>query len=149
RGKAGQVDAGGEVLVEPLLPPAEAQEGAQGNETAPARGGSQALTAGARRPGATGDGPLEGTQQVAVEGAHLQGAGALAEGLEAAQFAAVGGDRGQAGVAVQLQPLQELGDRLGERDGGGGRLGHPAILRPNCAKLQFSSVRLAALPDTN
>jgi hypothetical protein len=47
-------------------------------------------------------------------------------------------------VAVQLQPLEELGDRLGEGDGGGGRLGHPAMLRPNCAKLQFSSVTQGA-----
>ena len=113
-GKAGQVDPGSQVLVDPLLAAAEAQEGTESDEAPPACSRSQGPAAGTRCPGGTGDCPLEGAQQVAVEGVDLEGARALAEGLEAAQLAGVGGDGGQAGVAVQLQPLQELGDRLGE-----------------------------------
>jgi hypothetical protein len=60
---------------------------------------------------------------------HRRGAGAAAgtDGLEAAQLPGVSGNRRQAGAAVQLQPLEELGDRLGERDRGCGRLGHATM----------------------
>jgi hypothetical protein len=80
-----------------------------------------------------GDGALEGAQEVAVESGHRRGAAAAAgtDGLEASQFPGVSGDRRQAGAAVQLQPLEELGDRLGERDRGCGRLGHPRVLSPS------------------
>ena len=66
---------------------------------------------------------------ITPESGHLRGAAAAAgtEGLEAAQLPGVSGDHRQAGVAVQLQPLEELGDRLGERDRGCGRLGHPRV----------------------
>jgi hypothetical protein len=76
-----------------------------------------------------GDGALEGAQEVAVEGGYRRGAAAAAgtDGLEAAQLPGVSGDRRQAGAAVQLQPPEELGDRLGERDRGCGRLGHATM----------------------
>lgn len=51
--------------------------------------------------------PLRGTRQVAGERGHLPGIGALAAGLEAAQLAAVLGDRSKAGATLRLQPLAD------------------------------------------
>src|SRR5258708_37221070 len=59
--------------------------------------------------------------------------------LESLQLVAIPGNSTRAVVPVDLHPLKELVDGLGERDGGLGA-SHPAILLRNILKSTFSSV---------
>jgi hypothetical protein len=76
---------------------------------------------------------LVGGDQLAVEVADGELAGALGERPEALQVGAMGADGAGLGLALELElePVEVLGDRLGEGCSGGGgrataaRQGHP------------------------
>ncbi len=128
-------------MSEPFLALSEPQEAPERDQTALAGRRRERPAIASRPRGGPSHGALVRPKEVTINGSHRGIALAMLvdELLEPCQLVAIPGDGARNAVPVELHPLKELVDGLGERDGGLGA-SHPAILRRNILKSTFSSV---------
>ena len=139
-GQLRDVDPRAQVAGEPFFPGGEAQEAAQRDEPARARGDRQRPPRALRARLQAGQVALVGPQQLPVEPGDVGHADVAAgEVREAPEVGPVLGDGAPGGGAVELEPAEVLGDRLGERDARG-HLRKPTL---NWNKSPFVPVRCA------